>query len=59
MRPVGRSRPEGADAARFRDLGGRFGQSRRLRPNDWTPDEVERRIWNEDIEWAYVFDSAQ
>jgi hypothetical protein len=46
------------DVARFREIGGRFARSRRLRPNDWTPEEVERRIWDEDVEWAYVFDSA-
>jgi hypothetical protein len=44
------------DVARFREIGGQFARSRRLRPNDWTPEEVERRIWNEDVEWAYVFD---
>jgi hypothetical protein len=42
----------------MRDLGERFGRSRRLRPNGWTPEEVERRIVDEDVEWAYVFEAA-
>ena len=55
----GRVRRQGGDegdVARFREIGGGFGRSRRLRSNGWTPEEVERRIWDEDVEWAYVFD---
>lgn len=55
---MGRRDDEPGEIARFRRLGTRFVRSRRLRPNDWTPDEVERRILDEDVEWAYVFDPA-
>ena len=49
---------ERGDVARLRDLGGRLGRSRRFRTNGWTPEEVERSIVDEDVEWAYVFDAA-
>jgi hypothetical protein len=46
----------GGDVARFRDLGARLRRSRRLPVNGWTSEEVERRICDEEVEWADVFD---
>jgi hypothetical protein len=31
---------------------------RRFKPNTWSPEEVERRIVDQPVEWGYVFDPA-
>ena len=49
---------QGGEIARLREISRRLRGSRRLRPNNWTPEEVERRIVEEYVEWAYVFDAT-
>jgi hypothetical protein len=35
---------------------GHGGRTTEYPPNDWSPEEVERRIAGEPVEWLYVFD---
>ncbi|MEA2585189.1 MAG: hypothetical protein QOF33_3274 [Thermomicrobiales bacterium] len=50
------------DSPSFRDLGDRLRRQvitpRRYLPNDWTIEETERRLADEPVEWAVVFDGS-